>query len=127
MKRSLPPRSAGFRHLVDSTANSLRGIRDAFRTAAAFRQECALLVLHCVALGLVPMRGELAVALACLGPVLLATELVNSAIEAVVDLVSPEWSLRARYAKDFGSAAVFLILALIAGLWIAACVCVLRG
>ena len=70
MKRSLPPRSAGFRHLVDSTANSLRGIRDAFRTAAAFRQECALLVLHY---------------------------------------------------------AVFLILALIAGLWIAACVCVLRG
>ena len=91
MKRSLPPRSAGFRHLVDSTANSLRGIRDAFRTAAAFRQECALFVLHYVALGLVPMRGELAVALACLWPVLLATELVNSAIEAVVDLVSPEF------------------------------------
>ena len=122
MKRSVPPRSAGFRHLVDSTANSLRGIRDAFRTAAAFRQECALLVLHYVALWRVPMRGEWAVALACLGPVLLAAELLNSAIEAVVDLVSPEWSLRARHAKDFGSAAVFLVLALMAGLWTAVCV-----
>lgn len=111
--------STGLRHLLSATQNSLRGIRDAFLTAAAFRQECAFLVVHYVALFLVPMGGALRLVLAILGPILLATELLNSAVEAVVDMVSPEWNLKARYAKDFGSAAVFMILALIAALWIA--------
>ena len=111
--------SSGFHHFFAATQNSLRGIRDAFLTAAAFRQECAFLVVHYVALFLVPMGGALRLVLAILGPILLATELLNSAVEAVVDMVSPEWNLKARYAKDFGSAAVFMILALIAALWIA--------
>ena len=119
-----PAAATGLRHLVGATTNSLRGIRDAFLTAAAFRQECALLAVHYVALVLVPMGGALRLALAVLGPVLLATELVNSAVEAVVDLVSPEWNLRARYAKDFGSAAVFMILVLIAALWVVAVVAI---
>ena len=122
MKPSTPK---GIRHLFFATTNSLRGIRDAFRTAAAFRQECALLVVHYIALCLVPMLFEFRLALAILGLVLLATELLNSAIEAVVDLVSPEWNLRARYAKDFGSAAVFMILAIIAALWSAVVVAIL--
>ena len=117
-----PQTPKGIRHLFFATTNSLRGIRDVFLTAAAFRQECALLVVHYVALFLVPMRGDLRLALAILGPILLAAELLNSAVEAVVDLVSPEWNLRARYAKDFCSAAVFMILALIVVLWICAIV-----
>lgn len=115
-----PQTPKGIRHLFFATANSLRGIRDAFRTAAAFRQECALLVVHYAALCLVPMCPEIRLALAVMGPILLAAELVNSAVEAVVDMVSPEWNLRARYAKDFCSAAVFMILALIVALWIVA-------
>jgi diacylglycerol kinase (ATP) len=110
----------GLRHLIAATANSLRGLRDAFRTAAAFRQECLLGVIHYAALAAVPMRFELRLALAAVFPLVLAAELLNSAVEAVVDLVSPEWNLLARYAKDFGSAAVFVLLALVAGLWIAA-------
>ena len=121
-ERRVPAPPTGLRHLLGATKNSLRGIRDAFLTAAAFRQECALLVVHYVALAFVPMGGAFRLALAALGPVLLAAELVNSAVEAVVDLVSPEWNLRARYAKDFCSAAVFMILVLLAALWIAAVV-----
>ena len=34
-----------------------------------------------------------------MGPIHLAAELVNSAVEAVVDMVSPEWNLRARGLK----------------------------
>ena len=113
-----PTGAKGIRHLFFATANSLRGIRDAFRTAAAFRQECALLVVHYVAAFLVPMRPELRLALLLAGPLLLAMELVNSAVEAVVDMVSPEWNLRARYAKDFCSAAVFMVLVTIAALWL---------
>jgi diacylglycerol kinase (ATP) len=42
--------------------------------------------------------------------VLLAVELLNTAIEAVVDLVSPGYHPLAKQAKDFGSAAVFCLL-----------------
>ena len=115
----------GFGHLVAATTNSLRGIRDAWKTAAAFRQECVLCLVHYAALCVVPMRFELRLALAMTGPVLLAAELLNSGVEAVVDLVSPEWNLLARYAKDFCSAAVFMILALLTGLWIAVVVSLL--
>jgi diacylglycerol kinase (ATP) len=48
----------------------------------------------------------------------LAAELLNSAIEAVVDLVSPDFHELAGRAKDLGSAAVFLLLAATALCWV---------
>jgi diacylglycerol kinase (ATP) len=53
-----------------------------------------------------------------LGPLLvLSAELLNSAIEAVVDKVSPEFNELAGRAKDMGSAAVFVLLVLVALSW----------
>jgi diacylglycerol kinase (ATP) len=40
----------------------------------------------------------------------LALEALNTAIEEIVNLVSPEWSLTAKHAKDLGSFAVFCML-----------------
>ena len=40
----------------------------------------------------------------------LALEALNTAIEEIVDFVSPEWSLAAKHAKDLGSFAVFCML-----------------
>ncbi|HEX7635684.1 MAG TPA: diacylglycerol kinase, partial [Noviherbaspirillum sp.] len=48
---------------------------------------------------------------------ILIVELINSAIEAVVDRVSLEHHPLSKNAKDFGSAAVFLTLALAGGTW----------
>lgn len=50
--------------------------------------------------------GWLAVVL-CIALVM-ALELVNTAIESVVDLVSPEWNLLAKHAKDCAAGAVYL-------------------
>lgn len=47
----------------------------------------------------------------------LSAELLNSAIEAVVDKVSPEFHELAGRAKDMGSAAVFVLLVLVAVSW----------
>ena len=107
------------RHLSAATANSLRGIWDALR-GTAFRQECVVGVAHYVALCLVPMRGEFRVALAMAWAAVLAAELLNTAIEAVVDLVSPEWHPLARQAKDAASASVFVLIVLTLALWCAA-------
>lgn len=52
--------------------------------------------------------------------IVLALELVNTAIESIVDLVSPEWSLLAKHAKDCAAGAVLLvsIMSVIVGLLI---------
>jgi diacylglycerol kinase (ATP) len=47
----------------------------------------------------------------------LAAELLNSAVEAVVDLVSPDFHELAGRAKDLGSAAVFLLLVMMGLCW----------
>lgn len=50
----------------------------------------------------------------------LVTEMLNTALELLVDRVSPEWSEMAKNAKDAGSAAVFLTLLLCTCSWAAA-------
>lgn len=42
--------------------------------------------------------------------IVLVTELLNTAIEVIVDALSPEYNLWAKQAKDLGSAAVFICL-----------------
>jgi diacylglycerol kinase (ATP) len=49
----------------------------------------------------------------------LIVELLNSAVETVVDRVSLEWHELSKRAKDIGSAAVLLALLLCGGLWLA--------
>jgi diacylglycerol kinase (ATP) len=52
----------------------------------------------------------------------LITELVNSAIEAIVDMASPDFHPLAKKAKDIGSAAVLLALLMALAAWIFAIV-----
>lgn len=47
----------------------------------------------------------------------LIAEILNTALEAVTDRVSPEWSQMAKNAKDAGSAAVFLAMLLCGATW----------
>jgi diacylglycerol kinase (ATP) len=96
---------------------SLQGLGAALRFESAFRQEAALAVVMLPAafwLG----RGWIEIALLA-GAVLLVmvVELLNSAIEAVVDRVSLDLHPLAKRAKDYGSAAVLLALLWCGGVW----------
>ena len=89
---------------------SMKGFRAAWRHEASFRLEACLVVVL-VPLGLWLGHGGLEKFALILVPLLvLSAELLNSAIEAVVDKVSPEFHELAGRAKDFGSAAVFLLM-----------------
>lgn len=109
--------SAGLTRVVKALGYSLSGLRAAFLCEAAFRQELLLAVI------LVPLAFFLHVnhidRALMIGSVLLllVVELLNSAIEAVVDKVSPEWHALAKRAKDMGSAAVLLAICNIAVTW----------
>lgn len=110
--------ATGFRRLINATRNCLEGLAAAVRHEAAFRQEL-LLAAVLVPLGL--WLGEDGVERALLvGTVLmvLVVELLNSAIEAVVDRVSLENHELAKRAKDYGSAAVMIALATTGIAWL---------
>lgn len=52
----------------------------------------------------------------------LVVELLNTAVEAAIDRIGPEWHDLSKRAKDMGSAAVLLSLLLCLGIWVAALV-----
>lgn len=97
---------------------SWQGLRAAFRYEAAFRQElllAALLLPAAWALARSPL--ELVVLLLPMGLVLVV-ELLNSAIEALADALSVEPNALLGRAKDLGSAAVWISLAILIGVWL---------
>jgi len=110
--------ATGIRRLLNATRHSLEGIAAALRHEAAFRQE---LMLAAVLLPLGVWLGDDGIERALLtGSVLLllVVELLNSAIEAAVDRVSLENHELAKRAKDYGSAAVMMSLAMLAAVWL---------
>lgn len=113
----MKPSHTGWRHLVHSTGYSLRGFRAAFRNEAAFRQElllCALLLPFAWWIGETPVEWILLVGSCFL---VLIVELLNSAVETVVDRIGPEHHVLSGRAKDIGSAAVMLSLTLAGLTW----------
>ncbi len=111
----MKPERTGLAHLRDSTRYSVKGLTAAFRHEAAFRQEVALsvaLLPLTLWLGQTPTQVLLLIGSCVL---VLITELLNSAVESVVDRIGTEHHELSGRAKDIGSAAVMLAL-LLAGL-----------
>jgi len=114
-----PKRNDGVAHVVKATRYSLQGLGAALRHETAFRLEL-LGALVFVPLGLWLGAGGVERALLA-GSVLLVlvVELLNSAVEAAVDRTSTEHHELAGRAKDYGSAAVMLAIALAVVVWAA--------
>ena len=103
--------------MVAATRYSFSGLQAAWRFESAFRQETTLAALLIpIALWLGTTAAERALLIAVLGIVII-TELLNSAVEAVVDRVGKEHHALAGRAKDMGSAAVFISLVLTLVTW----------
>ena len=95
----------------------LKGLRAAWKSEAAFRQECVLALVF-IPLGLYwgDTGAEKALLVASVLIVLVA-ELLNSAVEMVVDRIGSEHHELSGHAKDMGSAAVFLSMCLFLVVW----------
>ena len=105
------------RRIVKSGRYSLQGLRATFREEEAFRVE-VLLALVLLPLGL--YFGETAVEKVLLAGsivLVLIVEVLNSAIESVVDRLGSQQNELSGRAKDQGSAAVFLSLLLVLLVW----------
>jgi len=106
----MKPQRRGLIRILYACGYSMQGFRAAISHEAAFRQELILSVL------LVPVAFWLTTKpihlMAMLGSLLLVLiiEMLNSALEAVVDRFGEELHLLSGRAKDMGSAAVFLAI-----------------
>ena len=108
----------GFTHLIYAFQWSLAGLRSALRHEEAFRQELLLcMILIPLALWFANSGMERALLLGSLLLVLIV-ELINSAIEAVVDRISTDHHPLSGQAKNLGSAAVFLSLVNATAIWL---------
>ena len=110
--------NVGVRRLINALRWTVRGMKSTFKHEEAFRQEVYLtLVLAPLGLWLGETGVENALLVAPLFIVLIV-ELMNSAIESVVDRISTDHHKLSGRAKDQGSAAVFVSLALVALCWV---------
>ena len=107
----------GLVRLLNATRYSLAGYKAAWQDEEAFRQICLLAVIG------LPLACRLgrdwaeSVLLAVPLVLCLLVELLNSAIENVVDRISLEWHPLAKKAKDMGSAAQFTAQLFLAAVW----------
>lgn len=102
---------------MDATGYSIKGLKAAWTHEAAFRQELVLTVVLSISAFFLPVTTLERVLMISSLLVILIVELINSAVEAVVDRVSDDWHELSGRAKDIGSAAVFVALFLALFVW----------
>ena len=110
-------RPTGAARLWLAMVNSLRGLKHCYHSEAAFRQEvwaAFVLVPAAFWLGRSGIERVLLVGSALL---VMVVELLNTAIEVVVDRIGLERHHLSGFAKDLGSSAVLLALLLALGTW----------
>ena len=110
--------AVGLKRIFTAYEFSMKGLKSCYRSEAAFRQEVWLsLVLIPLALILGESSAEKALLIMVVFFVLIV-EVLNSAIESVVDRIGDGYHVLSGAAKDMGSAAVWLSLMLLVVTWL---------
>jgi diacylglycerol kinase (ATP) len=111
------PGSRGLTRLIEATGHSARGLRACWRNEAAFRQEIALVAVLLPLSFWVARSIEQWLLLTLPLLLLLIVELLNTAVENVVDRIGPDLHVLSGQAKDMGSAAVLICLLMTGLAW----------
>lgn len=120
--QATPPESqfkskSGLKRIYSAFFYSIDGLKSAWRYEHAFRQELGLFVVGTIIAMLLRISAVEKLVLIGVLVLVLIVELLNSALEAVVDRISLERHPLSKNAKDFGSAAVLLTCLLAAATW----------
>ena len=108
----------GLRRIFSAFRYSMAGFVHAWKSEHAFRQELLVVFAAIVAACLLPVTMLERLWMISVFVLVLIVELINSAIEAVVDRISLEHHHLSKTAKDLGSAAVLLTLLLAGITWL---------
>lgn len=110
--------NTGINRILKATVYSWQGLKATYQNEEAFRQEL-MLALVLIPIGLYFGAGGVEkVLLTASVLLLLLVEVLNSALEAVVDRFGGEQHELSGRAKDMGSAAVFIAIAIVIITWV---------
>jgi diacylglycerol kinase (ATP) len=107
----------GLRRILGAFYNSFDGFKAAWQNEYAFRQEILVFTVATVVALSLPVSSFQKLVLVGVLVLVLIVEIINSALEAVVDRISLERHPLSKNAKDLGSAAVALSILLAAMTW----------
>jgi diacylglycerol kinase (ATP) len=108
---------SGLRRIAKAFLYSMDGLKFAWKNEHAFRQELFIVVPAIFIAFFLPVTALEKAALIASAIFILIVELMNSAIEAIVDRISLERHPLSKNAKDFGSAAVTLAISMSILIW----------
>ncbi|HFQ5200437.1 TPA: diacylglycerol kinase [Vibrio vulnificus] len=112
------PGNTGVKRIIKATGYSIQGLKAAFKHEAAVRQEFALLVVAIALATWLDVSMLERITLLAVVVLVLIVELMNSAVEAVVDRIGVEHHELSGRAKDIGSAAVLVALIFAGFTWL---------
>ena len=112
------PGHTGVKRIIKATGYSIQGLKAAFKHEAAVRQELDLLSIAVILACLFDVGMIERILLIGVVVLVLIVELLNSAIEAVVDRIGVERHELSGRAKDIGSAAVMVALTFAGFTWL---------
>jgi diacylglycerol kinase (ATP) len=112
------PARKGVMRILHAAKYSLAGLKHAWQQEAAFRQEVVFCVLCLPIVLMADVSGLERAMLFGTAVLVVVVELINSALEAVVDRIGFEYHPLSGNAKDMGSASVLLSLFLMVGVWL---------
>jgi diacylglycerol kinase (ATP) len=107
----------GLKRIFSAFFYSIAGLKAAWQNEQAFRQELLVVVIGTVTALSLTISAFEKLALVAVLVLVLIVELINSALEAVVDRISLERHPLSKNAKDLGSAAVALSIMIAAAAW----------
>lgn len=111
-------KNKGFTRVYKAAYHSYRGLLQAVCHEAAFQQEVILAVILIPATFFLDVTNVERILLVSAIVFVMVVELLNTAVEAVVDRVGYEHHVLAGQAKDLGSAAVFVSIFLAIFIWV---------
>jgi diacylglycerol kinase (ATP) len=108
---------SGVKRMFSAFGYSINGFKAAWQNEASFRQEILVVVIGTVAALSMKISAFEKLMLVAVLVLVLLVELINSALEAVVDRISLEPHPLSKDAKDLGSAAVALAIGIALATW----------
>ena len=122
-----PATQKGFIRIWNALIYSLNGLRIVITQETSFKQEIGTYIVLLIVLFFLPLSLIFKCLLFFANTVVLIVELINSSIESIVDMTSPDYHDLAKKGKDLGSAAVFFSMVLAVALWLCAIYAMVMG
>ena len=108
----------GIQRIIHAFKYSFDGLVSTFKSESAFRQDILLCIIAIILQIFIDVPTISRVIMITSLVLIIIAELINTAIETIVDRISPEKNNLSKKAKDIGSAIVMLTITSVCALWV---------